>query len=119
MEVGEFITDHLFNACISALISAPILWICAKHAGIKEVTFWKSLLAEFLCSFIIGITMILGEALITFGFILGLIIWIPTRIWSIKFVFDTTWERALSTWIFIIGVKLLLLGLLLVFLAIL
>ena len=108
MGVGEYITDHIFDACIGALFSAPILWICAKHVGIDEVTFWKSLVAEFLCGFIIGTTMILGETIITHGFILGVVIWIPTRIWSIQFVFNTTWGNAFSTWILVFGVKLAL-----------
>lgn len=85
---------------ISLLITALFLWIGATLAGIKGASFGKAILTALLS--VIGLT-ILGVFLSFIPFMgdfLGLLLGVLLSIFIIKAVFDTSWGKALSAWIF-------------------
>jgi len=78
---------------VATAVSALFIWIGAKIAGVKNVTFMKSFWAALISSVFIWV---LAAVINAPGWIIGLLVSLVV----IKVIFDTTWGKAFLAWIF-------------------
>ena len=78
---------------VATMVSAFFIWLGAKIAGVKNATFMKSFWAALISSVLIWV---LAAVINAPGWVLGLLVSLVV----IKAIFDTSWGKALLTWIF-------------------
>jgi hypothetical protein len=85
---------------LATIISGFFIMIGAKVAGVENAGFGKAFWAALLCSFFVWALTGIASAILAFGSIAVWLIGLVITLLIIKWVFKTTWGKALLTWVF-------------------
>ncbi len=85
---------------IATIIAAFFMWVGAKMAGVRNATFFKSIVAALGSAFITWFISLVFSVVPVFGTVLGFIIGLFFAILVIKASYSTSFGKALLVWIF-------------------
>lgn len=92
-------TQQLIFFILGLVISAFLLWIGTKLAGIHNASFGKAVAAALISIVVLAIVRAAGSYIPLLKGIIGWVIGILVSVYIIKAVFDTSWGKAFLAWI--------------------
>lgn len=98
--IGAMLGTIIGMMIIATIIAAFFMWVGAKMAGVRNATFFKSIIAALGSAFITWFISLVFSVVPVFGTILGFIIGLFFAILVIKASYSTTIGKALLVWIF-------------------
>jgi hypothetical protein len=85
---------------VATVVSAFFIWIGAKVAGVAKATFGKAVWAALLTSFFVWALTGAASVLFGVGSVGGWILGVIITLFLLKWIYKTTWGKALLTWLF-------------------
>ncbi len=85
---------------LATIVSAFFILIGAKVAGVENAGFGNAFWAALLCSFFVWALTGIASAILGFGSVAVWLVGLVITLLIIKWVFKTTWGKALLTWVF-------------------
>ena len=98
--IGALLGMIVGIAIIATIIAAFFMWVGAKIAGVRNATFFKSIIAALGSAFITWFVSFIFSVVPVFGTILGFMIGLFFAILVIKASYSTSFGKALLVWIF-------------------
>ncbi|MCK5098926.1 MAG: hypothetical protein KAR45_12540, partial [Desulfobacteraceae bacterium] len=98
--IGALLGMIVGIAIIATIIAAFFMWVGAKVAGVRNATFFKSIIAALGSAFITWFVSFVFSVVPVFGTILGFMIGLFFAILVIKASYSTSFGKALLVWIF-------------------
>lgn len=105
--IGIAISTFIVVILTAIFLATFFMWLGAKIAGVKNVSFGKSFLAAVGTTFVTWLISLLSSAVPSLGGIIGFSVGLLFSIFVIKGIYDTSFGRALLVWIFQIVAEIL------------
>jgi hypothetical protein len=82
------------------IVSAFFIWLGAKIAGVAKATFGKAVWAAIVTSLFVWALTGIASTLFGVGSVGGWILGVIITLFILKWIYKTTWGKALLTWLF-------------------